>query len=110
VVTGAVENWKMLGSSKYRNKFGPQWRVEPSAPTRAKRCEVDLIVGNFRSAAGRELLEKCRIASLVGSTDCWRWPGMIRKDGYGLILVEFRPYPIHRLSFQLYKGRYSAEV
>jgi hypothetical protein len=76
----------------------------------SKSCAV----GTFNRAkqqAIRELLtnlDPCRPRSGA----CWIWPRWKSEEGYGCIFFDGYKFPVHRLSFEHYKGRipYGQEI
>lgn len=35
---------------------------------------------------------------------CWRWGGVIKQDGYGVIIIKSKETRAHRLSWQIHNG------
>lgn len=38
---------------------------------------------------------------------CWLWEGCVTSAGYGCISIDHKCYPVHRLSYERYKGAIS---
>jgi hypothetical protein len=39
-----------------------------------------------------------------GPDDCWLWKGRLDRAGYGHFVIDYRPYPAHRVSYMLAVG------
>lgn len=69
----------------------------------SKSCAVGEL-NRAKNQAIRELLTTID-PSRPRSVACWIWPGWRSEEGYACIFVDGYKFPVHRLSFEHYKGR-----
>jgi hypothetical protein len=59
-----------------------------------------------------EMLRRFLAVAEIGPPDtCWLWPGCdVGSNGYGTIMISYRRYPAHRLSWMLFRGEIQANL
>ena len=53
----------------------------------------------------QRFLDKIELKESGLITDCWKWLGAKTKDGYGRLIYNKKLIRVHRLSFELFKGK-----
>lgn len=75
--------------------------IEPAYPIQYLHPASPEALEAVAEVVAHRLLEKAEVTSF---TSCWRWRGAVNKEGYGLLRVDGRHRPAHRLAYVVARG------